>query len=163
MGKLILLRHGKSEWNKKNLFTGWVDVPLSPEGVEEAYQAGEKIKDVDIDVIFISKLVRAQMTAFLAMLKHNSKKIPCLVHDLKPPYVGWDTIHSAGGKDQVIMTYASEKLNERMYGDIQGMNKDDAREEFGKEQVHIWRRSFDKPPPNGESLELTKSPDNSVF
>lgn len=128
MSKLVIVRHGQSEWNKANIFTGWVDVDLTEEGVAEAQKAGRLLKDYKFDEAFSSELKRANRTL--------------------------DIILKGIGQTDIPIT-RSEKLNERMYGDLQGKNKDEAREEFGEEQVHIWRRSFDIPPPNGESLKDT--------
>ncbi|MGD2168863.1 MAG: 2,3-bisphosphoglycerate-dependent phosphoglycerate mutase [Chlamydiota bacterium] len=153
--KLILMRHGESVWNAKNLFTGWVDVPLSDNGIKEAVEGGKKIKDIPIDVIFTSSLIRAQMTAFIAMLHHESKKTPVFVHHEKK-LQEWGTNYSETSSKETIPVYYSWHLNERMYGKLQGSNKDEMREKFGKEQVHTWRRSFDVAPPEGESLKMTK-------
>ncbi len=127
---LVLVRHGQSEWNKKNLFTGWKDPELTDLGVEEAIQAGNvlKEKEINFDVMFTSDLLRAQETGRLILEQMNQSEISII-------------------KDQ--------RLNERNYGDLAGLNKDDAREKWGAEQVHIWRRSFDVPPPGGESLKNT--------
>lgn len=127
---LVLVRHGQSEWNLKNLFTGWKDPDLTEQGVAEARAAGGKLKDLKLtfDVAYTSALTRAQRT--LALL-----------------------LEELGQPD--LETIRDEALNERDYGDLTGMNKDEAREKFGEEQVHIWRRSFDVPPPGGESLEMT--------
>lgn len=153
--KLILMRHGQSSWNKMNLFTGWVDIPLSQEGSEEALKGGEKIKNIPIDIIFVSALVRAQMTAFLAMLNHSSKKVPRLLHKGEGKMDEWGKIYSKESEEQTIPTVASWHLNERMYGELQGLNKAETAKKFGAEQVQIWRRSYDVAPPNGESLEMT--------
>ncbi|MCH9609717.1 MAG: 2,3-bisphosphoglycerate-dependent phosphoglycerate mutase [Chlamydiales bacterium] len=147
MSKLILLRHGQSEWNKKNIFTGWVDIPLSPKGIEEALLAGEKIKSIPIDQIYLSTLFRASMTAMLAMSVHTSGRVPAIVHK-----EAWYAIPEGA---ELIPTIVSEALNERMYGDLQGKNKQKIKEEFGEEQFIKWRRSFANPPPNGESLKMT--------
>ncbi len=155
MSQLILLRHGQSEWNKRNLFTGWVDVPLSPEGIEEALAAGTSLSEMPIDLIFTSTLVRAQMTAFLAMSKHHSKKVPVVMHLGDGQIDEWSKIYSEETQKEIIpVVYASE-LNERAYGELQGLDKAETARKFGAEQVKIWRRSFDTPPPNGESLEMT--------
>ena len=124
------MRHGQSEWNKKNLFTGWKDPNLTDLGVKEAIKAGEllKTKGLNFDIMFTSDLFRAQETGRLILEKMNQTDIPVV-------------------KDQ--------SLNERNYGDLAGLNKDDARKKWGEEQVHIWRRSFDIPPPGGESLKNT--------
>ena len=147
MGKLILLRHGQSVWNKKNIFTGWVDIPLSSAGIDEALKAGERISSIQIDLIYTSTLIRASMTAMLAMSKHQSGKVPAILHEsewYKPPQDA-----------DLIPTIVAEQLNERMYGDLQGKNKQMIKEKFGEEQFIKWRRSFATPPPNGESLKMT--------
>jgi|TARA_B100001093_G_scaffold414100_1_gene404120 2,3-bisphosphoglycerate-dependent phosphoglycerate mutase len=127
---LVLIRHGQSEWNKKNLFTGWKDPELTEQGIEEAIQAGNQLKQSNIkfDVMFTSDLFRAQETGRLILEQMNQTDIATI-------------------KDQ--------SLNERNYGELAGLNKDDARKKWGEEQVHIWRRSFDVPPPGGESLKNT--------
>lgn len=150
MAFLILLRHGKSVWNEKNLFTGWVDIPLSQKGIDEAMLAGEAIKDLPIDCIFTSSLVRSLMTALLAMTHHNSKKIPYIVHD-DPEQKHMSKIYS-DEVNHMIPLYRSSALNERMYGELQGKNKKETAEQFGEEQVKLWRRSYKTAPPNGESL-----------
>ncbi len=126
---LVLIRHGQSVWNATNRFTGWTDVELSEKGEGEAATAGEQLADVRFDVIHTSALIRAQKTAEIVMSKNRvSGEIP---------------------------TKQDERLNERHYGDLQGLNKAETAEIHGAEQVHIWRRSFDVPPPGGESLEMT--------
>ena len=127
---LVLVRHGQSDWNLKNLFTGWRDIDLTEQGVEEAREAGRKLKAQGIvfDVAFTSALKRAQRTLDLMLAEMGQTKIPVL-------------------KDKA--------LNERDYGDLSGLNKDDARKKWGEEQVHIWRRSYDVAPPGGESLKDT--------
>lgn len=152
-GTLILMRHGASVWNDKNLFTGWVDIPLSPRGVQESLKAGEVIATMDIDVIFTSTLIRAQMTAMLAMLSHP--KVPFVLHPGEGKLEKWATIHSEETRKEMVPVLCAWQLNERMYGELQGMNKDEMRTKFGAEQVQKWRRSFDEAPPNGESLEMT--------
>ena len=127
---LVLVRHGQSEWNKKNLFTGWKDPDLTELGVEEAIRAGKllKSKGLSFDTMFTSDLLRAQETGRLILEHMNLSNIDII-------------------KDQ--------NLNERNYGDLAGLNKDEARRKWGDEQVHIWRRSYDIPPPGGESLKNT--------
>jgi 2,3-bisphosphoglycerate-dependent phosphoglycerate mutase len=127
---LVLVRHGQSEWNLKNLFTGWRDVALTEQGIAEARAAGKKLKarGIEFDVAFTSVLKRAQHTLSLVLEEMGQSTLP---------------IH----KDKA--------LNERDYGDLNGLNKDDARKKWGEEQVHIWRRSYDTPPPGGESLKDT--------
>lgn len=155
MTTLILLRHGESQWNKLNLFTGWVDVPLSRNGVEEALKAGETIMDIPIHVIFTTPLIRAIMTAQLAMLSHHSGKIPVIQHPGEGKMEEWARIHSDDALDNTIPVIRAWELNERMYGALQGLNKAETAKKYGAEQVHIWRRSYDVPPPEGESLEMT--------
>ena len=129
MTRLVLIRHGQSVWNATNRFTGWTDVELSEKGEGEAATAGEQLADVRFDVVHTSGLIRAQRTAEIVMSKNRvSGEIP---------------------------TKQDERLNERHYGDLQGLNKAETAEIHGAEQVYIWRRSFDVPPPGGESLEMT--------
>ena len=129
MTELVLIRHGQSVWNAANRFTGWTDVELSEKGEIEAATAGEQLADVRFDVVHTSALIRAQRTAEIVMSNNRvSGEIP---------------------------TRKDERLNERHYGDLQGLNKAETAEIHGTEQVHIWRRSFDVPPPSGESLEMT--------
>jgi len=154
MSKLILLRHGQSVWNKLNLFTGWVDIPLSQEGINEAVSAGKALSDQNVDVIYVSCLIRSHMTAFIAMAHSNSSKIPCRIHDEKEFLSSWYE-QGAKGNPILIPVHEAWELNERMYGSLQAKNKQQTRDEYGAEQVHIWRRSYDVPPPNGESLEKT--------
>ena len=134
MNKLILLRHGQSQWNLENRFTGWKNVPLTEKGEAEAKKAGELIKkhNISIDRVFSSVLERANKTAEIAIKKAE--------------------LNNLLENNKIIMT-CSEKLNERDYGDLVGLNKQETADKFGKDQVHIWRRSYDTPPPNGESLK----------
>ncbi|KAF8411494.1 hypothetical protein HHK36_004046 [Tetracentron sinense] len=151
---LILIRHGESLWNMKNLFTGCVDVPLSKKGVEEAIEAGKRISNIPVDMIYTSALIRAQMTAMLAMTQHRRKKVPIIIHNESEQAKAWSQVFSEDTKKQSIPVIASWQLNERMYGELQGLNKQETADRYGKEQVHEWRRSYDIPPPNGESLEM---------
>jgi 2,3-bisphosphoglycerate-dependent phosphoglycerate mutase len=153
--KLILLRHGQSVWNKKNLFTGWVDIPLSEEGIQEALRAGKEIQNIPIDVAFTSSLIRAQMTLTLALLHHSSGKIPVFEHPGQGKLESWSHVYGEETKKGLLPVYQAWELNERMYGKLQGLNKAETAEQFGEEQVHIWRRSYDQAPPEGESLEMT--------
>lgn len=155
VAKLILMRHGQSRWNELNLFTGWVDIPLSQIGIDEAIAGGKRIKDLPIDIIFTSSLVRAQMTAMLVMAYHSSGKVPLVLHPGEGKLEEWAKIHSKDARDSCVPVIRSWHLNERMYGDLQGLNKDETRQKYGADQVHIWRRSYDVPPPHGESLEMT--------
>jgi len=127
---LVLVRHGQSEWNEKNLFTGWKDPKLTPRGVDEAIKAGKELKEAgySFDKMFTSDLFRAQDTGRIILDQMDISSI------------------------EVIKDVS---LNERNYGDLAGLNKDEARKKWGEDQVHIWRRSFDVPPPGGESLKDT--------
>jgi 2,3-bisphosphoglycerate-dependent phosphoglycerate mutase len=127
---LVLVRHGQSEWNLKNLFTGWRDVDLTEQGIAEAKAAGQKLKaqGLAFDVAFTSALKRAQRTLSLMLDEMGQGSLP---------------------------VFKDRALNERDYGDLSGLNKDDARKKWGEEQVHIWRRSYDIAPPGGESLRDT--------
>ena len=155
MVKLILMRHGQSQWNLHNLFTGWVDIPLSTAGVEEALEGGRRIQHEPIDIIFTSTLIRAQMTAMLAMTFHHSNKVPIILHPGEGRLEEWGQIYSSLAASQTIPVIRAWELNERMYGELQGVNKKELADKYGKEQVQIWRRSFDIPPPGGESLQMT--------
>jgi len=134
MNNLILLRHGQSQWNLENRFTGWTDVPLTDLGIEEAKKAGQLMlkHKISIDLIFSSILQRANKTAELSIKEMN-------LHNL------WENKELIMSKDV--------NLNERDYGDLVGLNKEETAKKYGKEQVHIWRRSYDVPPPKGESLK----------
>lgn len=162
MSLLILMRHGQSVWNAANLFTGWVNVPLSTKGIDEAVEGGRQIAHLAIDEVHTSTLIRAQMTAMLALSQHKSGKTPVIqtpqmVEQTSTSgdvsMVDWSKTN--GPLEQILPVYMASELNERMYGDLQGLNKQETRDTYGDEQVKIWRRSYDVPPPNGESLELT--------
>lgn len=150
---LILLRHGESLWNKANLFTGWVDVPLSNKGIKEAFEAGQLLKKYSIDIVYTSSLIRGIMTAMIALCE-QSKKTPVIIHE-HGKMKDWGKIYSEKTEKEVLPVYSSDALNERMYGELQGLNKKETAVKFGEEQVHIWRRSYDVAPPHGESLEMT--------
>ena len=130
MSHLVLVRHGQSEWNEQNLFTGWRDPDLTAQGIDEAKAAGQALKQQGLvfDLAFTSDLQRAQKTLTLLLAEQGQSDLP---------------------------TTQNQALNERDYGDLAGLNKDDARKKWGDEQVHIWRRSYDTPPPGGESLKDT--------
>lgn len=128
MARLVLLRHGESQWNLENRFTGWVDVPLSPRGIQEAKDAGVKLNGFTFDRAFTSVLSRANETLRLVLEAVGQTSIPI-------------------EKDKA--------LNERMYGDLQGLNKTETAQKYGEAQVKIWRRSYDVKPPGGESLKDT--------
>jgi Phosphoglycerate mutase 1 len=152
---LILMRHGQSAWNKSNLFTGWVDIPLTEEGIKESIEGGKKIKNLPVDIIFTSTLIRAQMTLVLAMNQHHSGKVPVFLHPHEGKLEQWGEIYSSETKAQTIPVYRAWELNERMYGKLQGLNKAETAKKYGAEQVQIWRRSYDIAPPEGESLAMT--------
>ena len=153
--KLILLRHGQSEWNRLNLFTGWVDIPLSYDGILESLEAGKRIAQIPIDVIFVSTLTRAQMTATIAMSQHKGGRVPRVLHPGEGKLETWAKIYNPEAEKNTIPVISAWELNERMYGALQGLNKRETMDKFGEEQVKIWRRSFDTPPPDGESLADT--------
>ena len=151
MGKLILVRHGQSLWNMQNKFTGWADIPLSEKGIKEALSAAKKIESISIDVAFTSKLVRAQETLFIILSKQ--KKVGMFIHDNKKEKK-W-SLHPKELDKNEIPIYSSSKINERYYGKLQGLDKDAMRKKYGEKKVHIWRRSYDIPPPDGECLKDT--------
>src|SRR3990167_3726354 len=153
--KLILMRHGLSAWNQKNLFTGWVDIPLNAEGIQESIEGGKKIAALPIDIIYTSTLVRAHMTLVLALLSHHSGKVPVFQHPGGGKLEEWGQIYSEKAKRGTIPVYMAWELNERMYGHLQGLNKAETAKQYGAEQVQVWRRSFDQSPPHGESLAMT--------
>lgn len=128
MSRLVLVRHGQSQWNLENRFTGWVDVDITPKGEEEAKRAGQQLKGNKFDKAYTSDLKRAQRTLSFILSEIGQSSIPVV-------------------KDKA--------LNERHYGDLQGLDKAETAKKYGDEQVHIWRRSYDVPPPNGESLKDT--------
>lgn len=153
MSRLILIRHGQSIWNLQNRFTGWVDVSLSRQGVNEAQHAAELLIDEHFDVAFTSTLLRAQDSLY-EILRHNRHCAQYVrVHELSSKR--YEHFTPAPGDENELKIYVSENLNERYYGDLQGLNKDWASQHYGEELVHQWRRSYDIPPPNGESLEMT--------
>ncbi len=128
---------------------------MSEEGIREAIRAGEKIKEIPIDIVFTSTLIRAQMTIPFAFYHHKSGKIPVFLHPDQRRLDEWGQVYSEEAKKSLIPVFQAWELNERMYGRLQGLNKAETAEKFGAEQVHLWRRSFDVAPPEGESLEMT--------
>lgn len=126
MSKLFLLRHLKSQWNLENRFTGWTDVPLSQEGIESAQKTAKELIGFKIDKVYTSPLIRNRETVSLVLKNLGEKKLPVI---------------------------ADKALNERNYGELQGLNKDEVKKQYGQEQVHLWRRSYDIAPPGGESLK----------
>ncbi len=153
MSKLVLVRHGQSQWNLENRFTGSVDVPLSKKGIEEAISAGKKLKDYEFDTMYVSHMLRAIQTLHYIIIESSSKKTPIIKHYEKR-ISKWE-LNYRGDPKQEIPVYQSVELAERYYGDLQGLNKQKTREKYGDKQVKLWRRSFDINPPNGESLKNT--------
>lgn len=153
--KLVLLRHGESLWNKKNIFTGWVDIPLTQNGIEEAFKAGDRIASIPFNVIYVSTLIRAQLTAFLAMSRNNHDLVPCMIHEQDPVFLKMAKVHDPKTEKTLLPVYAHSELNERMYGVLQGVNKEETLKKYGEEQFSLWRRSYRVNPPEGESLEMT--------
>lgn len=152
LSRLIMVRHGQSQWNLENRFTGWVDVPLSDKGIEEAISAGKKLKDIEYDTIYVSHMLRAIQTLHYILLESNSKRTPIIYHEEKR-IRDWE--HHTGDRNLEVPIYQTVDLAERYYGNLQGLNKAKTMEKYGKEQVHLWRRSFDANPPGGESLKGT--------
>ncbi|BBN04447.1 2,3-bisphosphoglycerate-dependent phosphoglycerate mutase [Marchantia polymorpha subsp. ruderalis] len=164
--QLVLMRHGESMWNDLKLFTGDVDIPLTEKGVMEALAGGKAVSEVDFDIIFTSRLVRSKQTALIAMTQSKYKRVPVLI---RGGYYGngktgdenrlrlRDAAANALEHASCLMVpvYADPALNERCYGDLQGLSKDAANEEFGEALVQKWRRSHDTRPPNGETLQDT--------
>lgn len=164
--QLVLMRHGESMWNDLKLFTGDVDIPLTEKGITEALAAGKAVSEIDFDIIFTSRLVRSKQTALIAMTQSRYKRVPVIVRG------GFHGTGKAGDANRLrlrdaaakalehasclmVPVYADPALNERCYGDLQGLSKEAAAKEFGHEQVKLWRRSFDTRPPYGESLQDT--------
>lgn len=154
MAKLVLLRHGESLWNKKNVFTGWVDVPLSKGGISEAKNAGIKLSSISFDVVYTSVQIRAVETAMIALAQNDSENTPVVIHS-EGKMKDWTTIYNEDIKKSIIPVYSDWHLNERYYGELQGKNKAETAKIYGEEQVHIWRRSYDVNPPKGECLKDT--------
>lgn len=155
MSILVMMRHGESVWNKRHQFTGWVDIPLSERGIEEAIEAGKLIRAIPFDVIYTSTLFRAQQTLVMALMQHDSGKSPLFMHRGEGQLETWGKIYADEAIAGCIPAYTAWQLNERMYGELQGLNKQKTMEKYGVEQVKIWRRSYDISPPNGESLRMT--------
>ncbi|MBD2092316.1 2,3-bisphosphoglycerate-dependent phosphoglycerate mutase [Microcoleus sp. FACHB-1515] len=158
MSRLILIRHGQSIWNAANKFTGWVDVPLSKRGRAEVMIAADKLRSYRIDVCFTSLLIRAIETAILCLTEYeelSGGKTPILKHEADDlDWHGWD--HYDGEPDQELPIFPSVALDERYYGQLQGLDKAQTAAKFGAAQVQEWRRSYSTRPPGGESLEDTQ-------
>uniref|UniRef100_A0A0D6R9U6 phosphoglycerate mutase (2,3-diphosphoglycerate-dependent) n=1 Tax=Araucaria cunninghamii TaxID=56994 RepID=A0A0D6R9U6_ARACU len=163
---LVLMRHGESMWNDLKLFTGDVDIPLTEKGIMEALASGRAVSDIDFDIIFTSRLVRAKQTALIAMTQNRFKRVPVIVRGGfhgrgKTGDANRLRLRDAAAKAlkhascHMVPVYADPALNERSYGDLQGLSKEAAIKEFGEETVSKWRRSYDTKPPHGESLKDT--------
>ncbi|AKB32768.1 Phosphoglycerate mutase [Methanosarcina siciliae HI350] len=165
MSYLIIVRHGESGWNVDGRFGGWVDVPLTGKGIKEALLCAAELEEIDLDLAFTSKLIRAQETLFLILSKQ--KKIGVFVHEEAETERGRAESGNEAGKDNkekryayppkteknLIPIHSNEALNERYYGILQGKKKDKMKEKYGEEQILHWCRSFDEGPPEGESLK----------
>jgi 2,3-bisphosphoglycerate-dependent phosphoglycerate mutase len=149
---MVLVRHGQSQWNLENRFTGWMDVPLSDKGRQEAISAGKKLRDMRFDRIYISHMLRAIQTLHYILLELQDERIPIIYHE-EQRIRNWE--HYSGDRNNEIPIYQSVDLAERYYGDLQGLNKGEIMKKYGEYQVHLWRRSYDINPPNGESLKDT--------
>jgi 2,3-bisphosphoglycerate-dependent phosphoglycerate mutase len=159
VARLVLIRHGESTWNAQNRFTGWVDVPLSPRGREDARRAARLLGEhgVVVDVCFTSLLIRAIETAVICLTEGDglcAGRSPVLKHDARDPdWRGWDRYE--GDEDGEVPVFMSQALDERCYGTLQGLDKRQTAERVGQETVRRWRRSYSTRPPGGESLADT--------
>jgi 2,3-bisphosphoglycerate-dependent phosphoglycerate mutase len=158
MATLILLRHGQSLWNAQNKFTGWVDVPLSERGRAEATLAADRLSGYRVNVCFTSKLIRAIETAMICLTDRTNicgGKTPIIKHETNDSdWHGWD--HYDGNSAEELPIFSNAALDERFYGDLQGLNKAATATKYGADQVLQWRRSYDVRPPKGESLADTQ-------
>lgn len=152
MGYLVLVRHGESRWNLCNRFTGWIDVPLSENGIREAQACAKHCKAFDFSAAYTSKLARTHSTLFIILASQNRTGIVQHEHDAK--YYHWIRRSNHCTEDD-LPVYESTALNERFYGKLQGMDKDEAERVYGKEKVFAWRRDYHARPPGGETLEET--------
>jgi len=153
MTELVIIRHGESLWNLENRFTGWMDVQLSPKGKEEAKKAGEILKEYNFDIVFVSHLTRAIDTMHIMLDAMGEKRTQTIYHMDDQEIMKRE--HSSQESTNELKILQSKHLAERYYGNLQGLNKDECRKQYGEEQVHIWRRSYDVQPPGGESLKDT--------
>ncbi len=149
MSYLVLVRHGESRWNLSNKFTGWVDVPLSENGIKESLKAAKNLKGLDLEFAFTSNLERGRET--LLIMLASQKKTGIFLHKGKKRH-DWSN-HPKQFEKNEIPIYSDDALNERYYGALQGKNKNAMRKKYGEEQVFKWRRSYDTAPPKGESLK----------
>jgi len=150
MAKLFLLRHLKSQWNLENRFGGWTGNPLSIEGIGQAREIAEKLKNERINIVYTSVLIRNQETV-LRVFEHIPEKYPIFVNLDRGKMEKWGNFTDLTDSD--ITTYVTEKLNERYYGKLQGLDKDKVKKQYGEEQTRLWRRSYNMAPPGGESLK----------
>jgi 2,3-bisphosphoglycerate-dependent phosphoglycerate mutase len=148
MAKLFLLRHLKSQWNLENRFAGWVDNPVSKEGSEQAKEIAQKLVGEKFDVVYSSALIRNIQTV-IKILKNLGDRYPIFLHLDGGKMQKWGSFEGGGN---YVPTYTSEKLNERAYGFLQGLDKDEMKKKYGEEQVHLWRRGYDAKPKGGESM-----------
>lgn len=148
IGTLVIVRHGQSRFNELNIFTGWLDVPLSEKGIEEAHKVAEHCMRFDYDKVFTSELKRAHETLTIILSKQS--KVGIFYHSDRR-YL--PAAENENPRIKLLKIYTSEALNERSYGTLQGMDKDKVRKAYGEQQVSIWRRSFEARPPEGESLK----------
>lgn len=150
MSKLVLVRHGLSRWNMQNRFSGWVDMPLAEQGIVEAQRCAKELQQLPIDICFTSELSRAQETMSIILTKQTRTGI--FIHD-SAKYRSWSIgANQIDGTDEIPI-FSTQLLNERYYGALQGMDKDEARRKYGEQNVLTWRRSYDVRPPKGESLK----------
>ena len=149
---LVMVRHGQSQWNLENRFTGWVDVPLSSKGIDEAIGAGKQLRNMRFNTIFVSHMLRAIQTLHYILLESSDERTPIFYHE-DPRIQNWEK--HTGNPSNELPVYQYVDLAERFYGKLQGLNKDETRQKYGEDQVHLWRRSYDINPPDGESLKNT--------
>jgi len=152
MSKLVLIRHGESRWNLSNCFTGWADIPLSEAGIEEAKLCASELNGTKFHVAFTSELERAHATLLMILAQQHRTGVFQHETGKRKMYYQWQCNSNHCSKDDMPI-FTSERLNERYYGKLQGMNKDDARKKYGDKRVYTWRRTFKGKPPAGESLE----------
>jgi len=150
MPKLILLRHLQSQWNTDNRFAGWVDNPLSKKGILQVKEVSDKLANIDIGVAYTSPLIRNQETV-LRVFENIPDKYPLFLHLDGGKMQEWGNFTEIGKND--VLVYVSEALNERYYGELQGLDKKETIKKYGEEQVHLWRRGYNDTPPGGESLK----------
>lgn len=149
MANLVLLRHPQSQWNLENRFTGWVDVPLSEKGIEQIREIARKLSKIKFDIVYTSPLVRNQGTV-LRIFDYWGEKYPIFFH-FQGKMKKWANFKETN--KNYIPVFVTEKLNERYYGQLQGMNKDVLAKKYGRETIQVWRRSFEQGPPGGERLK----------